>query len=416
MNVFRLIQNKSSQLRSLNRATKLYLISVVMYGIVTNGWQLFFNFYILERGFSREFLGTVNSAPYLAVMVLGIPMGILADRLGYKQAMFLGILGSSLCRVIQVTTTQPMLVVTAAFLTGVANALFLFSQAPFLMRVSNPGNRTLLFSINFGLGSLSGVIGNTLAGYLPAVFRGWFGGTAQSAIVYQAVLLTLVGLSIFALPPILLIPELPAAAQNRGQRRLNISFWQVLRKPLVLKLSLPNLFIGFGAAIVNPYMNLFFAERFTVGDQFLGLLFSGGSILMVIGSLILPYLARRLGGKIHAVIVMQAISVGFLLMLCFSPYLWLAALSFLLRGALMNMTSPLYDSFVMEQAQEGEQATVNSVKEMANQLGWAIGPYISGVVQSAYGFTPLFIAMSILYALAISSTRLFFGRKKLTNA
>jgi predicted MFS family arabinose efflux permease len=41
-------------------------------------------------------------------------------------------------------------------------------------------------------------------------------------------------------------------------------------------------------------------------------------------------------------------------------------------------------------------------------VGWAVGPYISGVVQQRWGFTPLFISTAVLYAIAISLTWIFF--------
>ena len=97
-----------------------------------------------------------------------------------------------------------------------------------------------------------------------------------------------------------------------------------------------------------------------------------------------------------------------MLLLGFSPFFFLAAVAFLIRSALMNMSVPLYDTFSMEQVQEREQATVVSVKETAWQIGWTFGPYISGVVQETRGFNPLFIATSLLYAIAILITWLFF--------
>jgi predicted MFS family arabinose efflux permease len=66
----------------------------------------------------------------------------------------------------------------------------------------------------------------------------------------------------------------------------------------------------------------------------------------------------------------------------------------------------------MEQVSEREQATVNSIKETAWQFGWALGPYISGVVQEHYGFTPLFIATALLYAISTSITWYFFRKSE----
>jgi len=73
------------------------------------------------------------------------------------------------------------------------------------------------------------------------------------------------------------------------------------------------------------------------------------------------------------------------------------------------MASPLYTAFSMEQVPEREQGTVNSLLYTAWTLGWAVGPYISGIVQQRMGFSPLFITTSILYGLAAFFTWLFFS-------
>jgi len=40
---------------------------------------------------------------------------------------------------------------------------------------------------------------------------------------------------------------------------------------MTIKLCLPNLVIGLGAAILIPYMNIFFHDKFFISDQVLGL-------------------------------------------------------------------------------------------------------------------------------------------------
>jgi len=48
-------------------------------------------------------------------------------------------------------------------------------------------------------------------------------------------------------------------------------------------------------------------------------------------------------------------------------------------------------------------------------LGWAVGPMISGIVQQRAGFTPLFIATTIIYSGAIVMTWFFFHDAELKN-
>ena len=62
----------------------------------------------------------------------------------------------------------------------------------------------------------------------------------------------------------------------------------------------------------------------------------------------------------------------------------------------------------MEHVREQEQVTVVSVKERTWLADWTVGPFISGVVQESYGFTPLFITTAVLYAISIIMTWGFF--------
>jgi predicted MFS family arabinose efflux permease len=94
----------------------------------------------------------------------------------------------------------------------------------------------------------------------------------------------------------------------------------------------------------------------------------------------------------------------------FSPFYWLAAVGFLMRTMLMNMATPLYSAFCMEQVPERDQGVVNSVLNISWQVGWSIGPYLSGLVQENYGFTPLFLATGALYLIAILTMWTFFQK------
>jgi MFS family permease len=148
-------------------------------------------------------------------------------------------------------------------------------------------------------------------------------------------------------------------------------------------------------------MNVFFKDRFNISDSLLGLLFSLSFLFISIGTFIGPRLAERLGGKIRAVTFTQLGSVAFMLMIGFVPSLWAAGIGFLMRAALMNMSAPLYSAFCMEQTPEHQQGLASSVLNVAWLIGWAVGPYLSGVVQQRFGFSPLFIATTILYLIAV---------------
>jgi MFS family permease len=292
--------------------------------------------------------------------------------------------------------------------------LFIVSQAPLLMKISSKDDRLLLFSLNAGFQTLAGAVGNLFAGQLPGFFGGLLHVQADSASAYQAVLLFTVAAGTLSLIPMFMVQE-PRAREEKNQEKPRAKFgWEVIR--ITLRLSTPNVLIGFGAAILIPYANVFFRETFNTSDNTLGLMFSLAALITGAASIVAPRLAAWLGGKIRAVVTTQAISLVFLELMGFAPWQAVAVASFLVRGALMNMSAPLYSAFVMEQVDERHQGTVNSITALAWNMGWAVGPFISGVVQERHGFAPLFIATGALYFTAVLMTWMLFGRTEQANA
>ena len=404
-----LYQNYFKPIRSFNRSARLFLLMTIIDGVIISAWWLFFNFYILESGYSRDFLGLANSMPSIAGLLLGIPIGRLSDRIGRKPAILLGIGGATTMMLVQITTQQPIIILVAAFLTGVFNMLFIVSQAPLMVKLTDSENRTLLFSLNYGLSTISGAVGNLFAGQLPALFGTILHVEATSASAYQAVLVAAVLLGMTALVPMWLMREpearqLTSASASTGTGRSS----DLVRT--TVKMATPNVLIGFGAAILIPYMNVFFKYQFAISDRLLGTMFSLSSLMIGVGSLIGPRLAVRLGGKVRAVALTQFSSLVFLMVIGFSPFYWLAAIGFLMRTMLMNMATPLYSAFCMERVPERDQGVVNSVLNISWQVGWSVGPYLSGLVQEKYGFTPLFLATGGLYLVAILTMWAFFQK------
>lgn len=408
MNAFLFLRAVLRPLKSFDRTVRLFLCATVMDGVVYSAWTLFFNFYLLGRGFDRQFLGMANAMPSLGALLLGIPLGMLSDRIGSKRAMLLGVSVYILSMGLEVTVVQPSLILAFAFTGGLGSMLFFLSQAPFMMKVVAAENRALLFSMNFGLVTLSGAVGNLFAGQLPALFGKWLDVAPRSAQAYQAVLLGAVSLGVLTLIPLSLLRE-PARSPAKEHDQPLPSLWQVLLHPRTLKLALPNLLLGLGAGILMPYFNVFFLDRFALPDAKLGMLFSAASLMTGLGSVIGPRLVGRLGGKIRTVVYTQSASLVFLLFIGFTPWLWFVSLSYLLRSVLMNLTVPLFHAFALEQVDERRQGALNSVLELAWQVGWTVGPYTSGVIQQAYGFSPLFIITAVTYALAIVFTWVFFA-------
>jgi MFS family permease len=404
-----LFRSTLNPIRTLSRPARLFLLALFLDGLLFSGWNLFFNLYIIDAGFSRDFLGLINAAPSFSALLLGVPMGLLSDRMGRKSAMIVGFVLANFAIISMVLVHVESWMLVLALLWGAAGQLYFLSQVPFMMRTSDDRSRDILFSLSYGMFPLASTLGNFLAGYLPGALSRWF-GLATVASAYQAVLLFCVIASFLVLVPIAFIrePQLSGLLQPVESKPPKPSVWKTLARPLTLKLALPNLAIGFGAATLVPYLNVFFSVQYHFSDAALGLLFSVGSLATGLGCIIGPRLVGNLGGKVRTITLGQAISLVFLLMVGFSPWPWLAVVGFIMRGALMNMVAPLFDAFSMEQSHESEHGAVNSIRNLAWNIGWTIGPYVSGLVQQRWGFTPLFINTAVMYGIGITLTWIFF--------
>jgi predicted MFS family arabinose efflux permease len=291
---------------------------------------------------------------------------------------------------------------------GIAQSLAMVSSAPFMMENSAAAERNALFSANFGLQTLVGFFGTLVGGYLPT----WFGGLlkvgVESPRAYAATLGVTVLLSVVSILPLLAIRE----QRSTGAAVRSIWPWRNLSDlRLVARIFVPNIVISMGAAILIPYMNLFFKQTFEIPDRTLGIIFAVSSVVTGVATLASPLLAQR-WGRIRALVLTQLASIPFLLTIGFAPSFAAASIAFWVRAALMNMGNPLYSAFAMEQVQERERATVSGLMGVSWNIGWTIGPFVSGYMQQNpnIGFRPIFVITCTLYVVASILEKVFFQR------
>ena len=216
MNILKLFQSQFQQAGKLSKPARFLLLAILLDGLLFTAFGLFFNFYIIESGFSREYLGLINAMPSIAALVMGLPMGMLSDRIGRKRSMVIGFSLANFAIITMLVVRQPILMLIMAFIWGATGQLYFLSQAPFMMKVSDDKSRDLLFSLSFGVFPLASTLGNVLAGVLPDFFSRILNLQPQSAETYKVVLLASVISSFAVLIPIMFIKE-PPRVENSSE-------------------------------------------------------------------------------------------------------------------------------------------------------------------------------------------------------
>ena len=403
-----LLTTYADRVRSFHPNARLYLVSVTFTGAAFGVFRLLFNFYVLSLGFDEAFLGTLITATSLTSLLAALPMGYLADYLGRKPTLLLGSFFATLTVVgMAIWSTAPALI-TMNVLLGISQSLTAVTMGPFLMENSSEKERTYLFSFTSGFQTASAFIGNWIGGYLPSWVGALRGADPTSTLAYNGslwIIALAAGLS--ALP--LLALRTPKGGNPTRSLFAPITYFR--SQPALLgRLILPMLVTAIGAGLIMPFMNVFYRQVHGQPDPVIGAMFAWGSLAMGIGLMIAPPLADRFG-KIQVVVITQTLSIPFLFLLGFTPWYIVSATAYYIRLALMNMSGPVYQTFVMERVEPSARATVASLVSMASSFGWAFSPTISGWIQVNYGFGPAFTGTILLYTLSTYLYWRYFWRQ-----
>lgn len=406
---------------SLTGPARRYLVHIALltFGLAVSG--LFYNLLLVELGYDQRgirmpplgevpLLGLLNSLPVLVAALSSLPLWWAVSRVGPRRALVAGALLSAGTLLGVALWPAPLPLLLCAALSGPATVLWQVSAAPFMMEHSGPRERDALFALSAGLSIGVAGLGSLVGGLLPGLAAASLGLPAQSAAAYRATFAVAAALTALAALPLLgsgrrttpgAAGPAPASAVDRRV---------LLHTALgALRFLVSPLLISFGAALLIPFLNLYFRQRYGASDAALGVVFALVGIATGAATLAAPLLSRRLG-KMGSVVLTQSLAIPCLLLLGLAPSLWAATLIALARGTLMNMAAPLYDAYAMERSPAAARPIVIGLINGAFSAGYIVGPTVSAAVQRQHGFAPLFVATACFYACAALANYLLFVR------
>ncbi|MGB7055907.1 MAG: MFS transporter [bacterium] len=383
-------------MRLFSRNARLFLVGTFFLGMGFSGFMLLFNLYLKDIGFPESNIGNIISATTLGMVIMAIPASFLLRRFAIKPILLLSTPVAVFSYFIQVTSVQYGIIIASGFAAGMAAVFSRVAAAPFFMRNSTPRERPYLFSMQFALMLFAGVIGNTLSGFLPGIIEKT---GLVSYMTYRYTLLIFSVLVLAAVIPFSLIKQKPPRYTTKLKIRSS---------RMIANLFLPNLIVGVGAGLSIPFMNLYFSDVFNTPAHMIGIFYSLQQVLMIIGLLVAPVIAERIG-KIRTVVISQMISIPFLVILGTTQHLILAVAGFLARAAFMNMAQPLYINFAMEKVHHEDQPLTNALLTIAFTAGWGVSANFGGYLIEHFGYTHPFIATSVFYLISTAITFCLFG-------
>ncbi|WP_096156755.1 MFS transporter [Bacillus sp. FJAT-45066] len=400
-----------------NRNIRLFFITNILTQIGLGIFMIMYNFYIRELGYSEQVNGNMIAMTALASAIILIPAGIISDKIGRKKVMVFGLFFSSFFLLFRSTFEGELLLLTCAFLSGLTLAFLQVTAIPWLAENSTNSERVKLFSRHFAVMMIANVVGNLLGGVLTDIFL-FFGLTSVSSVRWTLI----IGVAIYlgGILPILKMVEKKRETKLKDRISIrNLLTTNKTQLKLIASFTIANILIGFGSGLVIPYLNLYFADRFDTTNTTIGFVLSMGQAVTAVAMIIGPALVRRIG-EIKAVVLLQVLSLPFMLITAFTNVFWLAVLGFLFRQALMNAANPIITSMMMERVEDKFKGLANSVNQMVFSLGWAsMGPVSMSIVfyfGQYWGYAIVFSITAVLYLTSAVYFYFIFSRKKSINS
>ncbi|NLG69199.1 MAG: MFS transporter, partial [Firmicutes bacterium] len=153
--------------RSFSPGARLYLWHTMLGSVAWSMVTLLLNLYLYSLGYRQDFMGLVNALPAAVTMALGLPVGGLADRYGYRAFLLAGSTLTAVSGIGVALAAAPGAILAWAALSGMGGTLTWVIGTPYLASQSDEANRMELLSVNFALMTAAGFAGSLLAGQIP---------------------------------------------------------------------------------------------------------------------------------------------------------------------------------------------------------------------------------------------------------
>jgi predicted MFS family arabinose efflux permease len=391
--------------RLLSANAKRYLVGAFLLGITQANIQLLFNLYLREREVTESVIGSILSSRATGAALMALPAGFLLLRSKLKPVLIASSLVFSVSVGMMAMWESVESLWMFALVGGMAFTFYRVAAAPFYMRNSTPTERPMLFSLGFGMMTLSGAVGSLGAGYLVTVFQDIAG--VEAVLAHRYALYVGVTAGVFATIPFSFIV---AKKPSREERESALS-WERVRGRLGIysKLFIPYFLVGLGAGFVIPFLNIYFRDRFQQTTDEIGVYYFAVSVATFLGTMAAPAIVHKIG-KIKTVVFAELLSIPFMLVLAFTGSIGWAVAAFLLRAAFMNMGQPVSTNFSMEVVSEREQGLVNALMMLAWTGSWTFSTSFGGSLIESHGYELPMMITIFLYVLASVLYYIFFRK------
>lgn len=397
--------------RKISKNAFLYILFNLLISFNYGIFNTFVGIYLKEKGFSETFVGNMLSVNNLSLALFSLIGAYLIGKVGRKKNFIFSSASMTIGMILLVLTDIPIVMIFSAILTGLGLSLKTTGESMFLSENSGPSERVFVFSMNFTAFNMGWMLSNLLGGILSNVFKRYF--PYHTALIMVLLLGALI--AILSMLPVFFIRE-NRRGSIRGLKECFLGYKTILSgNSKALCFLCFNAIIGLGAGMVVPFFSVYLKYSLHIDDATVGAIMAFAQFGCVLGGLLIPFMASKLG--VHrSIVTCQLLSIPFLLSIAFPSSVLIVAVSFFVRSSLMNMANPLVQNLGMEMVHPLDRANLSSLMTLSNNITRAIGISAGGYIMKnisynmPYYFTVFFYLCSVF--VFVRMYREVFRKKK----
>jgi len=384
----------------------MYLLASMLMAVGMAIQQVLYNLYLVELGFTEDFIGQVAAAVALGVALGGIPSGLLYDRLSGRFTFPVATLGIVLSMVMRSLIVQPEWLIFWAVMNGIANSVYFVSIFPFITGHSSTHERAHLYGANIAVWTGFMMLGSFLAGFLPGIWSTLWNGT-DVIQQHRMSLLTAAAVGVLATFPFLRIRPSDMLPTSRRRKILPSSE----SKSSIIYGAIVLFLVGMVIGLTTPFYNVYFKRIFAAQDTIIGALFSLSQVMGLLSAFFLPYIVRRWGLVLGPSLVL-IINAPFILAVGLPLPFTLISLLFLFSSGMERLGEAPLMNLVMEAVPPDDRGAMSGIRLISSYGAQALAGALGGWLIIRIGYSGLFTSAAGIQALAAGGIWLLFRSKR----
>ncbi|BEP29879.1 MFS transporter [Helicovermis profundi] len=401
----------------LSKNVKLYLGVLFFVTFLSSAYRVLFSIYMINIGFTEIIVGQILSLQTLGIALGAIPITLFSQRINKKNTLILGIVFMFISSFILLNFHNLYIMKIASIIFGFSQATIMILQAPIIFENTAKEYRTMGFSIAFVFQNIAFALSNLILGHISQYFSIKNGSAFGNLIVLNGSTLLLILAFIIALA---------FKGKSMTSSSKDKSFVYDIKNVFInyLKLLKGNSFsyllqiavIGLGAGMIVPFFSIYLKHTLSIKDGMVGNIMAISQIGTIIGGLLIPIIAKRLG-NIRSIILCQILSIPFLITIALPQGVLVVSTAFFFRSSLMNMANPLFRSLGMEIISKEKRTAMSGMITLTNNLFRSIGIFIGGYLMYAYSYnTPYYFTILCYLIGTLIIYKVFYPRHKTSNS